>query len=64
MSSGRGAQHRPTPITPTPHPKQVISVEEWEVKAPLGEVEIKSVNLVKAASEKLKSALPFKVSIY
>lgn len=34
-------------------------MEEWEAKAPLGEVELRSVNLVKAANE--KTPLPSKV---
>ncbi|KAH8107660.1 Sec34-domain-containing protein [Cristinia sonorae] len=40
----------PIPIL-TPHSKPVVTVEEWEAKAPLGDVETKSVNIVKAASE-------------
>ena len=47
------------PSMPTPHAKPVITMEEWEAKAPLGEVELRSVNLVKAANE--KTPLPSKV---
>ncbi|KZT22200.1 Sec34-domain-containing protein [Neolentinus lepideus HHB14362 ss-1] len=51
-----------TPVTvPSPHPKAVISLEEWEAKAPLGELEIKSVNAIKTASERVP--LPLKFSI-
>ena len=45
----------------TPHAKPAISLEEWEAKAPLSEVETRSVNLVKAASE--QSTLPSKVRL-
>lgn len=47
--------------TLTPHPKPVISVEEWEASAPIGDIEVKSVNRVQAASE--RAALPPKVRI-
>ena len=47
------------PGTLTPHAKPAISMEEWEAKAPLGEAETRSVNLVKGAVEKV--ALPLKV---
>ncbi|KAI0731611.1 Sec34-like family-domain-containing protein [Fomitopsis betulina] len=49
------------PGTLTPHAKPVISVEEWEAKAPLGEAETRSVNLVKGAAE--KAALPLKFAL-
>ncbi|KAI0074424.1 Sec34-domain-containing protein [Panus rudis PR-1116 ss-1] len=45
----------------TPHAKPVISLEEWEAKAPLSEVETRSVELVKAASE--HTPLPSKFSV-
>ncbi|TFK53805.1 Sec34-domain-containing protein [Heliocybe sulcata] len=48
-----------TPSAPSPHPKPVITLEEWEAKAPLGDLEIKSVNAIKAASERVP--LPLKV---
>ncbi len=48
------------PAVPVPHAKPIITMEEWEAKAPLGEVEIRSVNFVKAASE--KTPLPSKAS--
>ncbi|KAI0633496.1 Sec34-domain-containing protein [Trametes polyzona] len=41
--------------------KPVISVEEWEASAPIGDVEVKSVNYVQAASE--RAALPPKFSV-
>jgi hypothetical protein len=43
----------------SPHPKPGISVEEWESKAPLGEIELRSIAAVKAAGEHLP--LPLKV---
>ncbi|THH31401.1 hypothetical protein EUX98_g2790 [Antrodiella citrinella] len=43
-----------------PHAKSVISVEEWEAKTPLGDVETKSVHVVKKASE--HTPLPQKFS--
>lgn len=46
----------------TPHAKPIISVEEWEAKAPLGDVETRSVNIVKVASE--HTPLPQKVRLY
>lgn len=55
--SGR---RQPAPATPlTPQPKPAITLEEWEARAPLGDVEARSVNLLKEASE--KAALPVKV---
>ena len=42
-----------------PSTKFTINLEDWEARAPLGELEIRSVNLVKAASE--HTSLPFKV---
>jgi len=63
MSSGRTAQRRgTTPIHLSTHPKPVISVEDWEAKAPLGELETRSVSVIKAASE--KASLPSKVWIF
>lgn len=40
-------------------PKPVVSVEEWEASAPIGDLEVKSVNYIQAASE--RAALPPKV---
>ncbi|TRM70359.1 Sec34-like family-domain-containing protein [Schizophyllum amplum] len=58
--ASRGASRRGTPtISLTTKPKPNISVEEWEAKAPLGEIEIRSVGAVKAASERVP--LPPKV---
>ncbi|EPQ56850.1 Sec34-domain-containing protein [Gloeophyllum trabeum ATCC 11539] len=51
----------PTVNAPSPHPKPTITLEEWEAKAPLGELELKSVNAVKAACERVP--LPLKFSI-
>jgi conserved oligomeric Golgi complex subunit 3 len=59
MASTRQGQRRVVPPTLSPHTKPPISVEEWESKAPLGELETKSVNTLKVASEKIP--LPPKV---
>jgi hypothetical protein len=39
--------------------KNILSVEEWEAKASLSDLEIRSINLIKTASE--KTPLPVKV---
>ncbi|KAI0266947.1 Sec34-like family-domain-containing protein [Gloeopeniophorella convolvens] len=39
----------------SPHPKATITMEEWEAKAPLSDIENKSVAAVKAASEQRPS---------
>ncbi|KAH6906569.1 COG3 protein [Coprinopsis sp. MPI-PUGE-AT-0042] len=59
-SNAHGGYHssRPTSLKPT-QPAPSLSVEEWESKAPLGELEIRSVNAVKAASEKVPLPLKF-----
>ena len=53
------SSRRPPVSSLTPHSKHVITVEEWEAKAPLGDVESRSVAVVKAASE--HTPLPQKV---
>ncbi|KZT63738.1 Sec34-domain-containing protein [Daedalea quercina L-15889] len=58
MAASTSTKRVGTPGTLTPHAKPMITVEEWEAKAPLGEAETRSVNLVKAATE--KAALPLK----
>lgn len=47
------------PISLNPYTKPVLSVEEWEAKAPLADIQHRSVNSIKAASE--RAALPVKV---
>ncbi|KAJ3525095.1 hypothetical protein NMY22_g10717 [Coprinellus aureogranulatus] len=42
-----------------PSPYVALSVEEWEAKAPLGDLEIRSVNAIKKASEKIPYPLKF-----
>lgn len=61
MSSARGAQRRGAPpvISLTPQPRPALSVEDWEAKAPLGDLETRSVAVLKIASE--KPPLPLKV---
>ncbi|KAF7790075.1 hypothetical protein EIP86_001025 [Pleurotus ostreatoroseus] len=51
------AARRPT----IPPARPVINLEDWEAKAPLGDLENRSVNLVKTASE--YTSLPFKFSV-
>ncbi|EKM54776.1 uncharacterized protein PHACADRAFT_197206 [Phanerochaete carnosa HHB-10118-sp] len=53
-------RRQPATTAPTPQPKFAITLEEWEAKAPLGELEMRSVNLLKSASE--NAALPVKFS--
>ncbi|KAI0338277.1 Sec34-domain-containing protein [Trametopsis cervina] len=56
------AAKRPTTLTPSsPRPKPTLSLEEWESKAPLSDTENRSVNLLKAASE--RTSLPVKFSV-
>ncbi|KAG2154342.1 Sec34-like family-domain-containing protein [Suillus bovinus] len=49
------------PATSTPRPKPQFTIEEWEAKAPLSDLALKSVAVVKTASE--KTPLPLKISI-
>ncbi|KAF9241866.1 Sec34-like family-domain-containing protein [Melanogaster broomeanus] len=62
MSAARpSTQRRPVaPPTAIPQPKQQISLEEWDSKAPLSDLALKSVAAIKAAGE--KTPLPLKVS--
>jgi conserved oligomeric Golgi complex subunit 3 len=59
MASRTGHRRGATPITISPHPKPTLSLEEWEARAPLGDLEIKSVNALKLAGE--KAPLPLQV---
>lgn len=43
----------------TPHPRPIISVEEWEAKSPLVELQTRSVNALKSVCEERR--LPLKV---
>lgn len=58
MATVRAGNRRAVPALVSP-PRLVLSVEEWESKAPLGDVAIKSINAVKAAGETVP--LPLKV---
>ena len=49
MASRTGHRRK---ITISPHPKPALSLEESEARAPLGDLEIKSVNALKLAGEK------------
>jgi hypothetical protein len=60
-SSRTGHRRGATPATLSPHPKPALSLEEWEARAPLGDLEIKSVNALKLAAE--KAPLPLKVLV-
>ncbi|KIY73271.1 Sec34-domain-containing protein [Cylindrobasidium torrendii FP15055 ss-10] len=53
--AGRTPRRVPA-LNTSPAPRPTINLEEWEAKAPLGDAEIRSVGLIKAAAEKL--ALP------
>ncbi|KAM5533738.1 hypothetical protein V8D89_012611 [Ganoderma adspersum] len=53
---------RPPNISvPTPHAKPIVTVEEWEAAAPLGDVESRSVSYIQSATE--RSTLPLKFSV-
>ena len=49
----------PASLALTPQSKLTISVEEWEAKAPLSDLHLRSINAIKLASEKVP--LPLKV---
>ncbi|KAG1751418.1 Sec34-like family-domain-containing protein [Suillus paluster] len=49
------------PTASTPRPKPQLTIEEWEAKAPLSDLALKSVAAIKAASE--KTPLPLKFSV-
>ncbi|KAG2074742.1 Sec34-domain-containing protein [Suillus decipiens] len=49
------------PAASTPRPKAQFTIEEWEAKAPLSDLALKSVAVVKAASE--NTPLPLKFSV-
>lgn len=51
------------PSAPSPYPKPAITVEEWELKAPLGDIENKSVNVVKLAAESVPVVLKVRFSV-
>ncbi|KAI0694271.1 Sec34-domain-containing protein [Cytidiella melzeri] len=54
------ANKRTNTTLTSPYTKPALSLEEWEAKAPLGELETRSVSLLKAASE--RTILPVKFS--
>lgn len=53
-------QRRTAPLASTQQPKAQITLEEWEARAPLSDLALRSVATVQAASEKVP--LPLKVS--
>lgn len=62
MSSNRPSPRRaaaPAQLTTQQKPTITITMEEWEAKAPLSDIETQSINALKAASERVP--LPFKV---
>jgi len=61
-SSNRPASpaHAHAPAAPIPLKKQTISVEEWERKAPLSDLQVRSVAKLARATEHVP--LPLKVS--
>lgn len=64
MSTARPAVQRRTaaPIAPAQQPKTQITLEEWEAKAPLSDLALKSVTAIQMAME--SAPLPLKVSLY
>jgi hypothetical protein len=66
MAATRPGIRRPNVITPSlapsPHAKPTLSVEEWESRAPLDDVEVRSVLSLKIKCEEKKP--PPKVSKY
>ncbi|KAF8072123.1 Sec34-like family-domain-containing protein [Lyophyllum atratum] len=61
MSSSRpGSRRGGAPTQLAMQPKPTISMEEWEAKAPLGELETRSISAIKVASE--RRPLPSKFS--
>ncbi|KIK99386.1 hypothetical protein PAXRUDRAFT_8909 [Paxillus rubicundulus Ve08.2h10] len=62
MSATRPSTQRRLVVPPaTPQPKPHISLEEWDAKAPLSDLALKSVAAIKAASEKAPLPLKFNV---
>ncbi|KAF8629303.1 hypothetical protein AX15_003520 [Amanita polypyramis BW_CC] len=61
MSSRATQRRAPLPAALSPQPSQppTLSIEEWEPKAPLGDVETHSISLLKAASERVSLPLKF-----
>ncbi|KAH0584972.1 Conserved oligomeric Golgi complex subunit 3 [Termitomyces sp. J132] len=59
--ASRPARRGAAPLQLAPQVKPALSVEEWEAKAPLGELEIRSIAKVKSASEHIP--LPSKFSL-
>lgn len=64
MAAMRPNIRRPNVVTPSlapsPHPKPALSVEEWESKAPLDDVEVRSVLSLKIRCEEKKPPLKFR----
>lgn len=54
---GHSGQKKGLAPTLSMQPRTLVSVEEWEAKAPLGELEIRSINFVKEATERAHSVL-------
>ena len=50
-----------TPVLPSPHPKLSVTLEEWEEKAPLSELEIQSIKFIQKSCE--DKPLPLKVCL-
>jgi len=59
MAAPWATQRRPQTSVPSPHVKPAITMEDWEAKSPLGDLEVRSVNVLKGACEERK--LPLKV---
>ncbi len=60
MASTRTSGRRPPALGPPVTPaRRAISVEEWEAKAPLDDLELRSISALRAANEKIP--LPLRV---
>ncbi|KIL64608.1 hypothetical protein M378DRAFT_126439 [Amanita muscaria Koide BX008] len=57
--SNRVGRRAPLSVAPSPHPTPILNIEEWETKAPLADVETRSVSVLKAASEIVPLPLKF-----
>ena len=60
MTSNRVPHRRVGSINP--HPKQIITLEEWESLAPLTEIQLKSIDALKSTADKVPLPLKFVLS--
>jgi hypothetical protein len=62
MTSSRSTQARRPPALTTIPAQKSISLEQWEEKAPLGDLELRSISALKIANEKIP--LPLRVRLW